>query len=465
MHACCRPVQLSLPAFSLPPWRRGTGRHAGGQPEAALHGGAPCAAGRPRPSASSPPSVTSRGNAPGAEGALRSARTAAAPATNALAPCAPAGRLSALTATAPRNRDSAAGSAGSCSAGSGARPGATGAAPAAASARRGAGGAAAPLELQPRAAGACRGAATPVLGVGWGLDVGRVAAALQTSAGPAGGGGQDDDGSVAENPAAAAAAPAEAVSAAVEPRDGPRLTPGPGGAPPAALGRPVSNPLFEAANIGAAGEAAASSAATAASDAGSAACWTEGARLGRATHAADSAADAGPASAGSPDGHGASATGAQPGAAGTGREPAGGLSLASARSPPQRARPRRAAREEEGVAAGRAPFAAPHRAALGAGWQGGGGASDPAEASAERCPDPALTPRAAAVGADMDAAPLALAFENQAMREERAELKDELRTISARVRPRALGRPGGTLPSSWVFNKCRTARAQRTQPE
>lgn len=45
----------------------------------------------------------------------------------------------------------------------------------------------------------------------------------------------------------------------------------------------------------------------------------------------------------------------------------------------------------------------------------------------------ALTPRAAAAGADLDAAPLALAFENQAMREERADLKAELQTISARV--------------------------------
>lgn len=45
----------------------------------------------------------------------------------------------------------------------------------------------------------------------------------------------------------------------------------------------------------------------------------------------------------------------------------------------------------------------------------------------------ALTPRAAAAGADLDAAPLALAFEHQAMLDERAELKSELRTISARV--------------------------------
>ena len=46
----------------------------------------------------------------------------------------------------------------------------------------------------------------------------------------------------------------------------------------------------------------------------------------------------------------------------------------------------------------------------------------------------ALTPRAAAAGVDLDAAPLALAFERQAMLDERAELKSELRTISARVR-------------------------------
>jgi hypothetical protein len=438
-----------------------------------VHGGARCAAGRPRSRASSPPSVTSRGNAPGAEGVLRSARAGGGAAANAPAPCAPAGRPSA--SAAQRACDSAAGSAGSCSAGLGARPGAAGAAPAAAGARRGAGGAAALLELQPRAAGAGRGAATPVLGVGWGLDAGRVAAALQTSAGPAGGGGQDSDGPVAEDPAAAggrahAAAPAEAASAAAEPRAGPILASGPAGTPAAALGRPVSNPLFEAAGAGAAGEAAACGAAAAASDAGSAACSSEGARLGTAPHAAGSAAGAVAPSADSPDGRGASATNAQPGAAGAGRERAGGLGSAGARSPPRRARPRREAQDEEGAAAGWAPFATPHRAAPGAGgahglpggWQGGGGASDPAEALAERCPDPALTPRAAAAGADLDAAPLALAFENQAMREERAELKDELRTISARVRPQALGAQAALCQVEHPGVQSATERAQRS---
>ncbi|KAK9836323.1 hypothetical protein WJX81_005310 [Elliptochloris bilobata] len=89
-------------------------------------------------------------------------------------------------------------------------------------------------------------------------------------------------------------------------------------------------------------------------------------------------------------------------------------------------------RRTTGQAAG-TPHAAPHaRIRVGDGTD-----SPPSVTSREGLGfegrDAALTPRAAAAGADLDAAPLTLAFEHQAMIDERAELKVELRTISARL--------------------------------